>query len=158
MTRLQMIFPTEWKGIDQFERICKAPDDDEAYEKTIGFLGKKWNELAPIAWKTHGPVAFLTFEALLYYIPSLLYWAHVDYKSVSLAFDSFLYMLSDSSAECVPFYGFTLTQRWFIADFISLFPDALSDLYGIDEYLDSSLKNYEKYDSEWGQSTRINNI
>jgi hypothetical protein len=145
ITRLQMIFPTEWNGIDQFERICKSPDDDEAYEKTIGFLGKKWNELAPIVWKTHGPVAFLIPEALLYYIPSLLYWAHVDYKSVSLAFDSFLYMLSDSSAERVSFDGFTPIQRCFIADFISLFPDTLSDLYGTDEYLESSLKNYERH-------------
>lgn len=139
ITRLEMIFPTEWDGIHQLERICKAHDDDEAYEKTIVFLGKKWNELKPSVWRTHGPVSFLNFEALIYYLPSLLYWSHVDYANVSLAFDAFLYMLTDHSARRFPIDALTDRQRCFVVDFVSLFPDSLSELYANDEYLESSL-------------------
>lgn len=129
----------EWDGIHQFERICISPDDDEAYEKSIPFLGKKWRDLQPSVWRTHGSVGFLTPEALLYYLPSLLYWAHGNYDDVSLAIDSLLYEFSDLSGD-FPYDRLTTGQICFLIDFVSLIPDSISELYGNEEYWESSLE------------------
>lgn len=141
ITRLEAIFPLEWDGHDKFDRICRDPNDEEAYEKTIMFLGKKWYELHVGTWNNHGSIVYLTIDALNYYIPSLLYWAHLDYRSVSLAFDAFLNRIFNTASGCIIIDNFTPIQKCFIVDFFCLFSDALSDLYGTNEHMENSLIN-----------------
>ena len=143
--RLVSVFPPELRIPFELHDICSNLDDEEALECTVSFSGKQWTDLTAWSWRNHGSVNFLKPPVLIYFMPSLLFWARVDLQMVVLAFDAMLSRFL-SGAECEIGRGISGDDKevWtslgrskslFLLDYLCLFPEDVAANFAVDEML-----------------------
>lgn len=88
------------RSFDRITNVCRNVDDEEAIEEASPFLGRKWIEITPDIWREHwSALAFLSDQAFVYFLPSLIKSSFVDFASTINAVDSFLFDLSRVFSE-----------------------------------------------------------
>lgn len=79
----------------QLTGVCRNVADEEAVEESSVFLGKRAGDITPEIWrKSWSALSFLSDEAFVYFIPSLIRASLFDHQSTINAVDSFLFSAS----------------------------------------------------------------